>query len=192
MSVTTGPLEAGSVEFVVDMPVVEPLDADAGHGDLVERAGINTGLIVHALEQLGAIGRSYAFALPESRRDRARLRADVDALLAQGAFLVEQTKALHLAVAAARARRTRLAPAVAVPAISALGGFAEVPVTWSDPWPDTDYDVFGCLEVPTALIGKVAVTTKTRTTTGAVLTVTSTAPLQLGAMTVRAFSVTRT
>src|SRR6188508_1236211 len=64
----------------------------------------------------------------------------------------------------------RLATA-SVPAIL-LGGSLDVPVTWSSPMPDDDYQIH--LAAESGLLGRSTQTVKSKTKTGCVVTVTST------------------
>jgi len=80
-----------------------------------------------------------------------------------------------------------------VPAITILNlGTAsiDVTVTWPTPFPDTNYTVTPQLATTnTALIGKAGATVKSKSTTGAVITVTTTALLSVGALVLSAVAI---
>lgn len=82
-----------------------------------------------------------------------------------------------------------------VPAIAILNlgtATVDVTVTWPTPFPDTNYTVTPQLSTTnTALIGKAGATVKTKTPTGAVITVTTTAILSLGALVLSAVAIRR-
>jgi hypothetical protein len=73
---------------------------------------------------------------------------------------------------------------IAVPAMLSLLGSAatfDITVTWATPFPDTNYlPTVQCTPLDAALIGKTASQVKTKTTTGIVVTVTTTAVLAAG------------
>jgi hypothetical protein len=72
---------------------------------------------------------------------------------------------------------------IAVPAVLSLLGSAatvDIPITWTNPLPDTNYMVtVQCTPVDSTLIGKTAVTVKSKTANGIVATVTTTALLSV-------------
>lgn len=59
---------------------MEPLDAAAGLGEVVERVNRNTASIEAGLKTLQAVANSYAAALPASVADRKALHEQLDAL----------------------------------------------------------------------------------------------------------------
>lgn len=80
-----------------------------------------------------------------------------------------------------------------VPAVTILNlgtATVDVTVTWPTPFPDTNYTVTPQLSTTnSALIGKAGATVKSKSTTGAVITVTTTAILSLGALVLSAVAI---
>jgi hypothetical protein len=78
---------------------------------------------------------------------------------------------------------------IAVPAVLSLLGISatvDVTVTWPNAFPDTNYFVTPQLTTAAALIGKTTPALKTKTTTGCVITVTTTALISTGQATLSA------
>lgn len=79
---------------------------------------------------------------------------------------------------------------IAVPPVTSLLGLSattDVTITWPNPMPDTNYVVTPQVSTAVAaLIGKTSVTLKTKTTTGCVVTVTTTALIAAGQATLSA------
>lgn len=133
---------------------------------------------------LAALAGSYQGALEASVADRSTLRANVTALTEQVASLTATQVALTKRVADLAARTPVLAyKAQSVPAITVGQTSADVTITWDAPFPDANYTVVPPSVTTTGvtLLGKVGASLKSKTATGVVVTVTTSALLTAGA-----------
>lgn len=137
-----------------------------------------------------ASAASSAASSAKSTADAAKATADAAKTTADAAKVTADKAASDLAALAAR--RSRSAPAVAVPAmLSLLGGAAsvDVVVTWATPWPDNTYTTVPVLEPSAALAGRQVAIVKSQTAASATITVTTSAVLAAGTCNLRAVSV---
>ena len=137
-------------------------------GQLAAQAVANNATLAETVAALNKLSQDYVTAVKASQDDRADLRRQLVALQARKVVLGRAAN-------------------VVTPAV-VLNGTADVTVALSRTMPGVDYDVE--IAPALALLGKVTLTVKTRTTTAVVVTVKATVAITASSIDVTAYQLT--